>query len=707
MSNTSCRNNDTDFGRNCPGGSNVIKNITNEFGRVNATTTEGSTYDITIPQAIKDLYDGGRQKFGKTMSSFFDIHTRQFTYISMKGYNGNQKYPVPSFRILDSRVLEEKQFPVQGLVVDMINGGIGFRNHTVPRGLDQGAEWSEDLLFLQPETACVDTNLTLEFTVPDSSALGKFSADEVFLVDNGGFANLNQQYPAMSMQDNQNHPQLRGRAYKAAWLLNVYSALIMNVTRPAPGAFSYLNSELGKKFKLDGGSSGAGAGGISMDSFFSSLISSQNYLKTWNNSITNQSMTTGYYTNPFKISGANYSDISLLCQGAGGRDYANSSNLNVQCGLFFAAAVRKDGKDTLMVEPNSTWTQNVYTCASLTKALIKTVGFRYNATLGNDLKALIIQNITTKKYEHESDMPLWGVEEPSTPMQITAITQLWGLVSDNFNPADAKKNSIFLKRSPELYLPGYTGLAAGLMPLTSDYQYLPASSWLKDLLATSYHPGATTGLNIDYTGNLNLAMFKRWQRLSQNFETVPEIIHLIWTDLAANVFQGTRGWMSKDSLSKRDEGLDSDNLVPVLVYHRRIQYKWVYAIPAFIVLGLVGGLVVITLILSFMRRAPYRLRYYLNQLSPGRLLAEQYYPARCEKDAVTEIWVEKVGRELIDLTRRPEGGTALAHEQKPLMDTKDDVHTSSVEMQHNGETYPMSSLNGRSHQGYMQVGQAQ
>jgi len=62
--------------------------------------------------------------------------------------------------------LREDIIPVDGLIVDLKDGGLGFRNHTIPLGSGQGARWDEDILFVVPETTCVDTNLTLAFNIP-------------------------------------------------------------------------------------------------------------------------------------------------------------------------------------------------------------------------------------------------------------------------------------------------------------------------------------------------------------------------------------------------------------------------------------------------------------------------------------------------------------------------------------------------------------
>lgn len=692
----------------------MFRNVTDEFGFTTDEELVGETYDITIPQATKDLYSSGRTKFGKTVSSFFDIRTRQYTYRSELKKNNGKTWPVNTFRMLESKILEAEMFPVQGLVVDMIQGGVGFRNHTIPSGISQGADWTEDLLWLEPMTECVDTNLTLEYTLPNGDYFNHFNFENVSIIDNGGFAGLIQQYPALSMDDNQNKPKLRERAYRAAWLVNVYSALIMNVTRPSPNAFEYLNSELGKKFPLVSGKSQGGPGVLVMDDSFSSLVSSDNVLSTYNSTIFNTSTTSGIYENPFNIDSSNYSDIKLLCQGAGQADYANSSNIQVQCGLFYAAAVRADGVQSLLTEPNTTYHQNIFTCASLSKVSIKTVSLRYNATLGDDIASLNILSITDKQYANEADTPLWGIEEPQEPFRIADINQFWGLVSDDFDPADAAKTNISLKRAAELYLPGYTW-GTPLASLYPGHEYLPASALPKSILASTYElggAGLAGGANMDYTGASNLAISQRWQRLSQNTSTVPEILRLIWTDLAMNAIQGTRGWVEADGITKRDSesSASESTLVPVLVYRKKVQYKWLYAIPAFVALGLFGLLALASITFTLVRRGPARVRYYLNQLSAGRLLAMQHYPGQCEKGASTTTWIDAVGTSLIDITQNATGGTVTpALAQAPTIGgigpKGAKVNAATVEVTAQGDACSMSLLGVSDPQRHVKMGQ--
>lgn len=118
----------------------------------------------------------------------------------------------------------------------------------------------------------------------------------------------------------------------------------------------------------------------------------------------------------------------VLAHGAGKNDAANSSNIWVQSGLVYGAARRVDGQESLIFRPGEIMEQSVFSCASTTKASIKTVRFKFNATEpSNNLKALTVLNITDKSYT-DDNMPLWGIE--TLNMNLVEVQQLWGLISE-------------------------------------------------------------------------------------------------------------------------------------------------------------------------------------------------------------------------------------------------------------------------------------
>ncbi|EKM76719.1 hypothetical protein AGABI1DRAFT_93903 [Agaricus bisporus var. burnettii JB137-S8] len=102
-------------------------------------------------------------------------------------------------------------FAVEGLIVDMTTDhpGIGFWNTTVPEA-DHGGTWSQDVLWLEPLTECIHTNLTVSYEMTDS---GPFQ-DNYNLTDHGGFYEPIVDIPPLS-RDGQNI-NLSRRAYRSS-----------------------------------------------------------------------------------------------------------------------------------------------------------------------------------------------------------------------------------------------------------------------------------------------------------------------------------------------------------------------------------------------------------------------------------------------------------------------------------------------------------
>lgn len=131
------------------------------------------------------------------------------------------------------------------------------------------------------------------------------------------------------MTDPQQNQDLWHRAYKAAWLNNVYTALYYNITSDTnetlgTHAFEYLDSTLGKTFPLAGPPEGSSVG-------FDSLIITQTFgdylqlgsLTAFDNSSSTDS---GRPTNPFDINSGNFSEISTQPSNFHKRFFANVSN---------------------------------------------------------------------------------------------------------------------------------------------------------------------------------------------------------------------------------------------------------------------------------------------------------------------------------------------------------------------------------------------
>jgi hypothetical protein len=190
-------------------------------------------YNLSIPNIIADIYSSGISN-NTTISNYFDIQWRQYLMLNNTNYNNNGIYTVGSFQKMECLLLHNTYEPIEGLVVDTVTGSIGFRSHTYPKGFQNGVTWTEDLLFIEPETVCFDTNLTLDFKISNEAGKVGYIVGLV-LTDRGGFANLNHAVPSFDRSDPQKTPDLYGRAYYATWLSNAYSALYYNITSPFNG----------------------------------------------------------------------------------------------------------------------------------------------------------------------------------------------------------------------------------------------------------------------------------------------------------------------------------------------------------------------------------------------------------------------------------------------------------------------------------------
>ncbi|OCK73509.1 hypothetical protein K432DRAFT_430554 [Lepidopterella palustris CBS 459.81] len=597
--------------------------------------------DLSIPKTVLDTYSSGTDS-ETTVSNFFDIQWRRYTTTNDDLYNNGSSYLVGAFRNMESLLLRNTVEPVEGLVVDTVNGGIGFRNHTIPPGFQHGVTWKEDLLFIEPETVCVDTNLTLDYMIiPTKNNSDSGGITNVVLTDRGGFVNLNHTYPEPDLSNPQKNPDLFGRAYKAAWLNNAYTALWYNVTdenNAAAGtrAFSYLNSELNKTFPIptnfDGSITGLDFLGIGVDY--------GTYLSASYSGLTNAS-DPGATLNPFGITPNNFSDIYMLCTGAGNGDFANITNILVNCGMMRGVPQRQSPGSRLIFDSGSSWSQPIYTCASAIKATIKTVSFNYNGT-DSLLSSLTIPEIQDKTYANESSMPLWGVENTGNAYYTQDMNLIWGLVS----PAYENNQNVSTVRQPSLYLPGWIGTLDTLGMLATSYENLPGSDFSVGALATAYDIGGPNAGQFDYSGQTNMAMWSRWQTLTNSPRTAALIPNLIYTDIAAAAVVGTKGVLGPGNAAHENQVA-----LPVTPTVSKIQYHYPFAIPALaaaLILVVITLLAFVTVCLGGLGIG--RMRLHLQQISPGRVYTTFMYRGPDGLTMNSKDWSKQFGKKMVDLS---------------------------------------------------------
>ena len=660
------------------------------------------TYSTIIPPTLRELFGNGSLERGSTVSGLFDIQWR--TYLNTtNGFAQLGWSLIPSYRELSNLILDEKIEPVEGLIVDMVDGGIGFRNHTAPQtALDYGATWTEDILFIEPETQCVDLNITLDFEIiTDISTTQGYQ--NIFITDRGGMSGLNLTEPSFpSSTVGQGDLQLRERAYVAAWLNNYMTMSFYNVTGTDPSNIGPLNITKGARFPMplrncsnpnDVDCTQQGLFSFDWNSIQTSTTYA-GYLNLGNSTnMTNSLNPNGVSTEDLDgiskyflaypllsspvLDEQNTNTSLLLCPAntCVGTVYSSPVNINstlVGCYLLYGAPNRTDGGSSLLAFPGSPWSTPIYSCATAIKASIRTVTFSYN---GTGLEALNITSAYPKAYPNDSSLPLWGVETLSPDFTFDIAQPLWGLLgSSNSSVHSALPSSldnISTVAQPSLYLPGYMDQVYFIQggdedSLVGSSQNLPGVDFYPKCLQTaigiSNNPFTTdTGVTpgTDYSGYTSLALFAKWQSLSRSADKAGTIVNLIWTDDAANSVVGTRGQglrtVSVGTGNAQTESIfETPTRVPIIIYSRTIRYHIPFAVPAFVVLAtsiLLLGLMLVLLVLR--KTGAARMRRMLEATSVGRVVGTGVWPETLGTAGKTNSWIKKVGERPVRIT---EGG---------------------------------------------------
>ncbi|SPO00359.1 uncharacterized protein DNG_03204 [Cephalotrichum gorgonifer] len=619
------------FNRHCYGEGPIACPYTGDV--VETTRSNGSTlwefpYGLSsaIPDILQEIFSSGTAGQATTISNFFDIEWRQLSTAITDYYDNGTESDVGLYRQLDSFILQDAYKIVEGLIVDAKTGGIGFRSHTIPTGVDRGATWEEDLLFIEPDASCVNTNLTFDFEISTnfSDIVG---IRNLVITDRGGFTDIDITYQS-TLDDTavQSNPDLQARAYEAAYLNNAYTMMVYNITNPKENhtdgaAFSYLRSEIGKTFPLKA---------RTRSQYVTLGLSAQfgNYLDLIGKE----------HLNPYNITSGDLNDINNAC--AGTSDMATISNVYVGCGLLQGAPVRVDGGPPSIFDKGSKWSSSLHSCAATVRATIKTVSFSFNTTDNSrGLEGLAVTNIEPKAYASEADHPLWGFEESG--LSFDGFNPIWGLISPEY---EAHEN-VSTVRQPFFYIPGVSaGLAPGLPPSSlHSGNNLPGSTVATSTMNEIFN--LDPDRPFDLHGAASMSIFTRWQSLSSDSTGASTIIKLLWTDLAASAVVGTRG-----ALGRLNKGEDETVPVEISPLRRRITYDLLYGIPAILLLLFIvmtGLIAVISTCLGKVSVSHLRLR--MLQLSSGRIFTTFMFPQNSSLTMPSGEWSEKNGSRLVKL----------------------------------------------------------
>lgn len=659
---------------NCPGQyQGVYINQTEPGWWQNVGTDENSTISTMIPRNYTAMFTSATSDLGNTVSGLFDIQYRLWTISRSSKIDKGQPRLKGRSRHIESLIQQDNVLIREGLIIDTRNvPGIGFRNHTVPIGLDFGGLWSEDITWIEPITQCADTNISADFRT-DISVEDSFANQTYKLVDRGAFLGLeNSDIESRPWTDNQTL-DLFAHAYKAARMYNVLMASSLNVTLP-------FNSSTGAVSSWPMGATGT----ISLEDFYSIQLSE---LKGFSDT---PPLVPGYeasysklptypafanLSDPFqpsysdgmvKLLALNYTAIrkSLLansrldkvltegeqiCEGryhlsADGFDEraANMDHPAIKCGLMLGAPIEpgtwnSSASALTGVEASR---KSIYVCATAYRASVKTVNFRYNGT-GGDLSNLEVTSIAPKVYPNDALQPLWAVEHSSNrPMR---FDPLWGIVNTSFENTDG----FTTKRSDSLWLPASRSLITSFGE-TVGFDALAATGGFLKRLSSLYKPPPSLREERDYSGKLEFGLAERWSRLSQNQNTASQIPSLILTDGLAADLVGTKTsftskyveWPASLAVDDKTRGFPT---AKVQVYQRTIEYDIQYAIPSFLVLFLLCialiGAAASTIIAPSIVRTMQNL---YNQTSAGRL-ATNLLREDGDPTQPSSLWIKEQG----------------------------------------------------------------
>jgi hypothetical protein len=308
-------------------------------------------------------------------------------------------------------------------------------------------------------------------------------------------------------------------------------------------------------------------------------------------------------------------------------------------------------------ERGSKWTTPLYSCATAVRATIKTVTFstdpianpaRQSTESVRGLTSFRVTNITAKTYSSPEDYPLWAVEDSG--YRLGDIEPLWGLISPAYPAANFP--NISTVKQPSLYLVGLGGGGASFSTPTFSphdnsigYENLPAADFPFRVANTVYAGGGiSSGIGasewpFDLVGRADMAVFTRWQSLTATPEGASKMINLLWTDLAASAVVGTKGIGTAPAPASGDAGV---NPVPVIHVHptvHRVRYHFVYGIPAFTLLAVLGLATVSALVVWAVGVSTLdKMRMRLQQLSAGRIFTIVLYPGESDFKMSPKQW---------------------------------------------------------------------
>ncbi|KAG0637129.1 hypothetical protein HOY80DRAFT_1052469 [Tuber brumale] len=175
--------------KNCPGATPGVKYFAH---RARLYLPSKAYIDTSIPQKITEILKSGTSGHGNLISGPFDAQYRGDVYTT--GVDAT----------LRSVILNDSFVLVEGVTVDAAGGGS---------------------LWLEPVAQCVDSNLTVDFTIFSDQEIGN-----LHLIDYGGWVHLPPDMPNFNRVNAPLDPQLWQRIDRRAWKMNRTAAWFLYVT---------------------------------------------------------------------------------------------------------------------------------------------------------------------------------------------------------------------------------------------------------------------------------------------------------------------------------------------------------------------------------------------------------------------------------------------------------------------------------------------
>lgn len=319
------------------------------------------------------------------------------------------------------------------------------------------------------------------------------------------------------------------------------------------------------------------------------------------------------------------------------------------------------------LDPGTNWTQPIFSCAAAVKASVKAVVFQVNGTA--QVSNLVVQSVEDPSYNSTDSMPIWAMEMPSPPRNISQLSPFWGpvLASNRDNP-DIKT----LQRH-NFYLPAGASAVFGSL---SSLDALAGAEAPFGVFGPLFTPGgslfsSSSSTMADYSGATSWPLFMKWNALGRSADTAGKIVDYIWTDLMANAVVS-----SKSALSSTDATIFPR---PATRFVLSTSYDWKYAVPALVFAAIYILLFLGSALMMITRKAGFgSMRFVLNQTAAGRAMTTERYQASGEADrGNTKLWAEARGDEPMRLNKEDANGVVTA-EMPYQYDTVDTKQSSQV-----------------------------